>query len=40
MQNRLSNIEEKIIERGNNHSYNYFVARDNLGYEISDSSRL
>ena len=33
--NKLSNIEEKIIERGHN-PHNYLMARNNLGYAISD----
>ena len=33
--NKLSNIEEKIIERGHN-PHNYLMARNNLVYAISD----
>ena len=32
---RLSNIEEKIIERGHK-PHNYLMARNNLGYAISE----
>lgn len=40
IQNRLSNIDEAIMDRGHENSDNYFIARDNLDTAIADAARL
>lgn len=40
IQDRLSNVEESIMDRGHNNSDNYFIARDNLSSAIADAARL
>lgn len=36
---RLTSIQDAIMERGHNNSDNYFIAYDNLGRAISESAR-
>ena len=40
MQERLSKIEENVMERGQNNSDNYFIARDNMASVIADAARI
>ena len=37
---RLGTIQENIMERGNNNSDNYFIARDNMSSVIADAARI